>query len=116
PASVVGMVGYWLAGFWVSAVTRYYLLSLPAVLAAVVLGRMVNRRLKGHAFLVYVYLGLIMAGGMLVLQSLGLFNPPPHQEIGARETVPSVSTRSMVPSLSSVHASLVVGSEATATA
>jgi len=116
PASVVGLVGYWLAGFWVSAVTRYYLLSLPAALAAIVLGRMVNRRLKGQAFLVYVYLGLIVAGGMLLLQSLGLIKPPLHHEIGARQTVPSVSTRSMVLSLSSVHASLVVGSDAIATA
>ncbi len=51
PASLAGMVGYWLAGLWVSAVTRYYLLSLPAVLLATVLGRAANRRLARGPFL-----------------------------------------------------------------
>src|SRR5205823_14257856 len=46
-ASLAGLCGYWLAGLWVQAVTGYYLLSLPAALAAVFLGRVVNRRLKG---------------------------------------------------------------------
>src|ERR1051326_7051152 len=48
PASLLGMAGYGLAGLWVQTVTRYYLLSLPVALAAVVLGRAVNRRLKGR--------------------------------------------------------------------
>ena len=39
PASLVGMAGYWAAGLWVPAVTRYYLTSLPVVLAATALGR-----------------------------------------------------------------------------
>ncbi len=34
PASVIGMGGYWLAGLWTSAVTHYYLLSLPIALLA----------------------------------------------------------------------------------
>jgi uncharacterized membrane protein YfcA len=33
PASLLGMCGYWLAGLWVPAVTRYYLWSLPIVMA-----------------------------------------------------------------------------------
>ena len=33
------MAGYWAAGLWVPAVTRYYLRSLPVVLAATFLGR-----------------------------------------------------------------------------
>ena len=37
PASLVGMAGYWVAGLWVPAVTRYYLMSLPFVLAATAL-------------------------------------------------------------------------------
>src|SRR5665213_3178673 len=45
PASIIGMAGYWLAGLWVPAVTRYYLLSLPVVLPAIFLGRVLNRRL-----------------------------------------------------------------------
>jgi uncharacterized membrane protein YfcA len=71
PASLVGMGGYWLAGLWVPAVTRYYLLSLPGALAAVFLGRAVNRRLKGRSFLLYVHCGLIAVGTVLLIQSLG---------------------------------------------
>jgi uncharacterized membrane protein YfcA len=70
PASLAGMVGYWLTGLWVPAVTRYYLASLPAVLAATLLGRAINRGLKGSTFLVCTHLGLIAIGTMLLVQSL----------------------------------------------
>jgi uncharacterized membrane protein YfcA len=70
PASLVGLVGYWLAGLWVPAVTGYYLTSLPAALAAVVLGRVANQRMKGRAFVVYVHLGLIAVGAVLLAQSV----------------------------------------------
>jgi uncharacterized membrane protein YfcA len=71
PASLVGMFGYYLAGLWVPAVTRYYLLSLPVALAAIVLGRAVNRRLRGRRFLLYVHVGLIVVGTVLLIQSMG---------------------------------------------
>jgi hypothetical protein len=51
PASLLGMYGYWLAGLWVPAVTRYYLMSLPLALAAIFLGRGINQRLDGRRFL-----------------------------------------------------------------
>jgi len=70
PASLVGLVGYWLAGLWVPAVTRYYLLSLPPAVAAIFLGRVVNQRLEGRPFLFYVHIGLIMVGSMLLIQSV----------------------------------------------
>jgi uncharacterized protein len=70
PASLVGLAGYGLTGLWVPAVTRYYLLSLPVVLAAIFLGRVVNRRLKGASFLHYVHAGLIAVGATLLIQSL----------------------------------------------
>jgi uncharacterized protein len=70
PASLIGMLGYWLAGLWVPAVTRYYLLSLPVAVAAVLLGRLVNRRLKGRSFLRYVHAGLLLIGAVLLLQTL----------------------------------------------
>ena len=53
PASIVGMVGYWLAGLWTPAVTHYYLLSLPVALVGIFLGRAVNHRLHGDAFYKY---------------------------------------------------------------
>jgi uncharacterized membrane protein YfcA len=70
PASIIGMGGYWLAGLWVPAVTRYYLMSLPLTLAAILLGRIIYRRLHGHAFLKYVHVGLVMIGAVLLLQAI----------------------------------------------
>jgi uncharacterized protein len=70
PASLVGMAGYWLAGLWVLAVTRYYLLSLPVVGASMVLGRVANRRLAGDSFLRYVHVALIVIGVTLLVQSM----------------------------------------------
>jgi uncharacterized protein len=70
PASIIGMAGYWLAGLWTPAVTHYYLLSLPAAIPAIFLGRWVNHRLHGDSFLKYVYLGLMAIGSILLIQSL----------------------------------------------
>jgi uncharacterized membrane protein YfcA len=70
PASAVVMAGYWLAGLWVWAVTRYYLLSLPLAAVAIVLGRAINRRLHGQRFVLYVHAGLIVIGATLLVQAL----------------------------------------------
>jgi uncharacterized protein len=70
PASVIGMGGYWLAGLWVPAVTHYYLLSLPVLLPAVWLGRVVNHHLHGDVFLKYVYAGLAVIGLVLLAESV----------------------------------------------
>lgn len=69
PASVIGMLGYWLAGLWVGAVTRYYLLSLPLVIPAILLGRVVNHRMRGDSFLKLVHIGLVLIGATLLLQA-----------------------------------------------
>ncbi len=68
PASIVGMVGYTVAGLWVPAVTRYYLASLPAMLPAIFLGRAVNHRLKGEVFIKLVYCVLVCIGILLMVQ------------------------------------------------
>ena len=70
PASLVGMAGYWLAGLWVSTVTWYFLLSLPVAVLATLLGRIVNRRLQGRSFLLYVHLALLVVAAMLLIQSV----------------------------------------------
>ncbi len=70
PASLVGLYGYWAAGLWVPAVTHYYLTSLPLVLAAIFLGRTINRRMKEQSFVRYVHIGLVMVGATLLIQSL----------------------------------------------
>jgi uncharacterized protein len=69
PASLVGMVGYWLAGLWSLTVTRYFVVSLPVVLVATALGRALNRRLTGDRFLLYVYIGLVVIGLILLIQA-----------------------------------------------
>jgi hypothetical protein len=51
-------------------VTYYYLLSLPAVVVAIFLGRAVNQRMNGPSFLRYVHIGLIVVGAILLFQSI----------------------------------------------
>jgi len=70
PASIIGMAGYWIAGLWTSAVTHYYVLSLPVTFVAVFLGRAINHRLHGEAFLKYIYLGLAGIGTLLLAQAI----------------------------------------------
>lgn len=72
PASIVGMGGYWLTGLWVPAVTHYYLISLPAMLPAIPLGRIANHRMDGEAFLKCVYFGLAGIGALLIAQAIGI--------------------------------------------
>jgi uncharacterized membrane protein YfcA len=70
PASIIGMVGYWLTGLWVPAVTHYYLISLPLTVLGIFLGRLINHRLHGDAFLRYLYLGLMGVGALLLAQAI----------------------------------------------
>ena len=70
PASILGMVGYWLKGLWVPAVTHYYLIALPVMLPTILLGRVVNHRLRGESFLKYVYFGLAGTGAVLLIQTI----------------------------------------------
>jgi uncharacterized membrane protein YfcA len=66
-ASIVGMIGYWLVGLLVPAVIHYYLLSLPVMLPAVFIGRVVNHRLHGESFFKYVYWILLGIGVFLLI-------------------------------------------------
>jgi uncharacterized protein len=70
PASIIGMAGYWLAGLWVPLVTHYYLVSLMLVLPAILIGRVVNHRLRGEVFLRYVHVGLLLIGAALLAQAI----------------------------------------------
>ncbi|HSY31774.1 MAG TPA: sulfite exporter TauE/SafE family protein [Verrucomicrobiae bacterium] len=70
PASIIGMAGYWLAGLWVPAVTHYYLISLPAAIPAILLGRLVNHRLREETYLKYVYAGLAGIAAVLLIQAM----------------------------------------------
>ena len=70
PASLCGLIGYACLGLWQAALTRYFLLSLPVVTVAILLGRAINQRMTGHGFFRFVYLGLIAVGGILVFQAV----------------------------------------------
>jgi uncharacterized protein len=70
PASFVGFIGYLVLGLYGAAIARYFVLSLPAVAIAVLLGRSINQRMKGQSFFRFVYAGLIVDGGVLVIQAM----------------------------------------------
>ena len=70
PASLIAMAAYYASGLWVSAVTHYYLISLPVAIPAIFLGRVLNHRLPGEAFLKYVHGGLVCVGVILFLQTV----------------------------------------------
>jgi hypothetical protein len=68
-ASLAGLIGYAIVGIWTTAITRYFLLSLPAIVVATLMGRAVNRRMKDQGFFRLVYAGLIVIGSILVLEA-----------------------------------------------
>lgn len=70
PASVLGAVGYAVNGLVGATVLRDFALCLPAVIPAVLLGRRLNRRLRGAAFFKYVHVGLLLIGALLVVFTL----------------------------------------------
>ncbi|HZT77563.1 MAG TPA: sulfite exporter TauE/SafE family protein [Vicinamibacterales bacterium] len=71
PASVAGMIGYGRIGLWGGSVTRYFAWSLPAVAAAVLIGRAINDRVPAVLFRRLVYAGLIVTGAVLALEAIG---------------------------------------------
>jgi uncharacterized membrane protein YfcA len=70
PASLAGAIGYASLGLWSHAVVGYFAWSLPGVAAAVALGRVMNRRLSGARFFRLVYAGLLLIGGVLIVQAV----------------------------------------------
>jgi len=71
PASIIGMTGYWLAGLWVPARNPYticFRCQLPWM--GIFLGRVINHRLHGEAFLKYIYLALAGIGALLLVQAI----------------------------------------------
>jgi uncharacterized membrane protein YfcA len=70
PASLAGMAAYWVAGLWTPVVNRFYVVSLPGVLLGIFLGRIINRRMDARQFVLYVHVGLIAIGLVLLGQAL----------------------------------------------
>jgi len=70
PASAASMAGYWFTGLWTPAVNHFYIASLPGVTAAVLIGRVMNRRMHPQRFSTYLYTGLAAIGVVLLVQAL----------------------------------------------
>ena len=70
PASAAGMCVFWAKGLWTPDVTRYFVLSLPPAVVAIVIGRAFNARTRPEAFVRYVHIGLIGIGVLLLVQSV----------------------------------------------
>jgi uncharacterized membrane protein YfcA len=70
PASLITLLGYWYRGLWTRPVTHAFLVSLPCLVPAMLLGRWLNHRLRGDAFLRYVHAGLVCIGVVLLVQAM----------------------------------------------
>lgn len=70
PASVVALLGYRWTGVWVPAVTHYYLVSLAVAVPAIVIGRVLNHRLRQESFIAYIHAGLVCIGLVLLVQAI----------------------------------------------
>jgi uncharacterized protein len=71
PAGLLVAAGFWVSGLWSFQVFRLYLIALPALIPALVLGTWLNRRLRGGLFLRIVYVALVIIGTVLVAQGFG---------------------------------------------
>lgn len=69
PAGIISLIGYILKGLINPLVLKYFLISLPAIIPAIFIGRYLNRRIKGNSFYQYVYYGLIFIGLILIINS-----------------------------------------------
>jgi len=69
PASLLGIIGYFVKGLVTREVMIYFLVSLPAVIPAVFLGRYLNHKLRDDTFFKYVYVGLIVIGLVLIFDA-----------------------------------------------
>lgn len=70
PASALAAVGFWRAGLLTRTVAHNYFFCLPVAIPAILIGRIVNRRLTPGAYLKYVYVGLALIGIVLIVETL----------------------------------------------
>lgn len=70
PVSSATMLAYTFTGLWTPTVSRYYLISLPLVLAAIFAGRWLNTRLQREGFLRLVHAALLLIGLTLAFQAV----------------------------------------------
>lgn len=66
PASLLGLIGYYVKGLVTSEVHHYFLWALLTAIPATYLGRYLNKRMNNTRFFRYVYWGLVGVGILLV--------------------------------------------------
>jgi len=69
-ASMVGVVGYWFGGLLNPPLLRYYGWSLLVLLPGVLLGRLLNSKMKGDKFFQYSYVVLLGLGLLLLVNTI----------------------------------------------
>jgi len=67
PAALLICTGHALSGFWTVAVAKLYLMALPCILVAVVVGRKLGRYMPMEKFQRVLYWVLAALGGLLFL-------------------------------------------------
>lgn len=70
PASLIGLFGYGLSGFWTRETNRLFLWSLPAIVLGLFVGRYLGRKMDPRRFNSVIYMVLIFVGAVLLLQCL----------------------------------------------
>lgn len=70
PTGLSIVIGHGLAGLWTSEVLHLYLVSLPIVFLAILLGGRLNSSIPAGKFDRYVHIALIIIGTMLLVDSV----------------------------------------------
>jgi uncharacterized membrane protein YfcA len=75
PASLLGMTGYFFAGYWTAEVNEVFLYSLPAVLAGIFAGNFLARIADKQRFARLLYGWLALLACVLLAQAWRLYQP-----------------------------------------
>lgn len=72
PASISGMIGYYISGMWTSQVNILFTYSLPSIIVGILVGNFLTRVLKTSHFTRLLYMGLTLIGSLLIYQGATL--------------------------------------------
>ena len=70
PTGLAILAGHGLAGLWTGEVLRSFAYSLPAIVAGVILGGALNKRLTHGLFTKLVYASLVAMGALMLFNSV----------------------------------------------
>jgi uncharacterized membrane protein YfcA len=70
PTGSLIAIGHCIGGFWTKTVLLNYLISLPVILIAILLGGRINRRIPKAKFDNYVYTFLVILGTCLLISTI----------------------------------------------